>query len=172
MFVKPSRSRHLGESIGWSESVLEASKQQTSRQGYISCCRPVLILLILPTYLYLNIYLQSYNMALICLVQTGWEEVEEVESVSSSDGSDGDSAVPSDESDDNSALPSDESDGESIVSWDDSADYRSGYSDDGGSLITPADSIADLDMPSLDGFSIESEDEVSSLLSEELRDPS
>jgi hypothetical protein len=55
---------------------------------------------------------------------------------------------------------------------DESADYSSGYSDDGGSLITPADSIADLEMPSLDGFSIESEDEVSFLLTEELRIPS
>jgi hypothetical protein len=111
-------------------------------------------------------------MALICLVQTGWEEIEEVESALSSDESDGDSAGPSDESDGDSALPSDELYGESIVSSDDSADYNSGYSDDGGSLVTPADSIADLDMPSLDGFSIESVDEVSSLLTEELRIPS
>ena len=123
-------------------------------------------------------------MALICYhVVQEWEDVVEVESVLSSeelegdsalssDGLDGDSAVLSDESDGESVVYSDESDGESVVYSDvsdgesvvysdDSAYYSSGSSDDGDSLITPADSIADLEMPTLDDLWDDSEDGVS-----------
>jgi hypothetical protein len=115
-------------------------------------------------------------MALICYhVVQDWEDVVEVESVLSSDESDGDSAlssgglegdsaVPSDESDGESVMYADESDGESVVYSDDSAYYSSGSSDDGDSLITPADSIADLEMPTLDDLWDDSEDGVSPLL--------
>jgi hypothetical protein len=115
-------------------------------------------------------------MALICYhVVQDWEDVVEVESVLSSDDMegdsalsldelDGDSAVPSEESDGESVVYSDESDGESVVYSDDSAYYSPGSSDDGDSLITPADSIADLEMPLLDDLWDDSEDGVSALL--------
>jgi len=86
------------------------------------------------------------------------------DSVVYSDESDGESAVYSDESDRESVVYSDESDGESVVYSDDSAEYSSGSSDDGNSLITPADSIADLEMPTLDDLWDDSEDGVSPLL--------
>jgi hypothetical protein len=122
-------------------------------------------------------------MALICYhVIQEWEDVVEVESVSSSEELEGDSAlsldelnghstVPSEESDGESVAPSDESDGESVVYSDDSAYYSSGSSDDGDSLITPADSIADLEMPTLDDLWDDSEDGVSPRLTSELRTP-
>jgi hypothetical protein len=104
-------------------------------------------------------------MALICYhVVQDWEDVVEVESVLSSDESDGDSALSSGGLEGDSAVPSDESDGESVVYSDDSAYYSSGSSDDGDSLITPADSIADLEMPTLDDLWDDSEDGVSPLL--------
>jgi len=80
--------------------------------------------------------------------------------------------VYSDESDRESVIYSDESDGESVVYSDDSAEYSSGSSDDGNSLITPADSIADLEMPTLNDLWDDSEDEVSPLLTKELQNPS
>jgi hypothetical protein len=133
-------------------------------------------------------------MALICYhVVQDWEDVVEVESVSSSndlegdsallldeldedsavpsEGSDGESVVYSDESDGDSVVYADESDGESVVYLDDSAEYTSGSSDDGDSLITPADSIADLEMPTLDNLWDDSEDEVSPRLTKELQTP-
>jgi hypothetical protein len=112
-------------------------------------------------------------MALICYhVVQEWEDVVEVESVLSSDDLEGDSALPLDELDGDSAVPSeesdgesvvysDESDGESVVYSDDSAEYTSGSSDDGNSLITPDDSLADLEMPTLDDLWDDSEDGVS-----------